>query len=111
MVVWCGACGAQVHIPSTSVHLRMLSSFVLGFGGLTTLAIIGKSSGSSRLTPEYTAMPALRSLHMLSFGSADTPDIARLSHMAFLEGVVPLARAMAMTGLASRVGSLPLEFK
>ena len=42
-VVWCGACGAQVHIPSTSVHLRMLSSFVLGVGGLMTLAIIGKS--------------------------------------------------------------------
>ena len=44
-VVWFreGACGAHVHIPSTSVHFRMLSSFVPAMVGRRTLAIIGKS--------------------------------------------------------------------
>ena len=45
VVWWCGgACGAHVHIPSTSVHLRTLSSFVPAMvGGRRMLPIIGKS--------------------------------------------------------------------
>ena len=50
-VVWCSACGAHVHIPSTSVHLRMLSSFVLGATWL--------SSGSHSAVRASTASQCL----------------------------------------------------